>query len=178
MKKTLIGTLVGGLILFFWQFFSWSLLNVHGTETAYTPNQEKIMTFLSENMEEGQFMLPTVPPDASDEVRTQLMESSVGKPWAKISYHNSLNMNMGMNMLRGLVIDFLSIFMLCWILLKMAKLDFSTALLSSLAVGAIAYLTIPYLNHIWFEGNTMGYIVDLFVQWGLVGAWLGWWLPR
>ena len=178
MKKTLIGTLVGGLILFFWQFLSWSLLNVHGAETAYTPNQEKIMAFLSENIEEGSYMLPTVPPGASEAEFNQLNESSMGKPWAQISYHNSRDMNMGMNLLRGLVIDFLAIFLLCWILLKMARLDFSTALLSSLAVGAIAYLTIPYLNQIWFEGNTTGYIIDLFAQWGLVGVWLGWWLPR
>jgi hypothetical protein len=46
------------------------------------------------------------------------------------------------------------------------------------AVGIIGYLTIPYLNSVWFEGSSMGYLVDALVQWGLVGAWLGWWLPK
>jgi hypothetical protein len=45
-------------------------------------------------------------------------------------------------------------------------------------VGGIGYLTIPYLNSIWFDNNSMGYLIDWLVQWGVVGAWLGWWLTR
>jgi len=45
-------------------------------------------------------------------------------------------------------------------------------------VGLIGYLTIPYLNSIWFETNSIGHLIDAFVSWGLVGIWLGWWLPR
>lgn len=46
------------------------------------------------------------------------------------------------------------------------------------AIGIIGYLTIPYLYSIWFETNSLGHLVDALVSWGLVGAWLGWWLPR
>lgn len=178
MKKQLIATLVGAIIVFVWQFLSWAMLNVHGAEYKYAANQDTIMQVLSRNLEEGGYMLPQPAPGSTPEQHKAFMESSQGKPWASITYHKSFDGNMGMNMLRAFVVDFVAVFLLVWLLLKFANLDFKTALLGSLAVGAIAYLTIPYLNSIWFETNTMAYLIDLVVQWGLTGAWLGWYLTR
>ena len=178
MKKQLIATLVGGLILFIWQFLSWSALSVHANEFQYTPNQDKIMEALSQNLEDGGYFLPGVAPGATNEEKETAMKNSIGKPWATIHYHKAMQMNMGMNLTRGLAADLVAVFLLVWLLLKFAQLDMKTAVLSSLAVGSIAYLSIPYLNSIWFETSTLGYLVDLVVQWGLIGAWLGWWLPR
>ncbi|MBV6440627.1 MAG: hypothetical protein DYG98_16955 [Haliscomenobacteraceae bacterium CHB4] len=178
MKKQLIATLVGGAILFFWQFLSWTALNVHGAEHQYTANQDTIMATLVKNLDDGSYMLPQLPAGSSKEEQQKFMEESAGKPWATISYHKSFNGSMGMNMLRAILVDWVAVFLLVWLLMKNTNLDFKTSLLSSLAVGAIAYLTIPYLNSIWFESNTIGYLVDLVMQWGLVGAWLGWWLTR
>lgn len=178
MKKQLIASLVGALILFVWQFLSWTMLNVHAAEYRYTANQDKILEALSQNLEEGSYMLPQAPPGSTHEEQQAMMENSVGKAWASISYHKGFDGNMGMNMFRAFVVDLVAVFLLVWLLLKSAGLDFKTALLSSWAVGAIGYLTIPYLNSIWFETHTVGYIVDTVVQWGLVGAWLGWWLTR
>lgn len=178
MKKQLIGALVGALILFVWQFLSWTTLNIHGKETQYTPNQDKILECLSQNLEDGDYFVPTAPPNATKEEYEATMTNALGKPWAKISYHSSMQMNMGMNMFRGFVINLVSAFLLIWMLLKMPNLDFTTTILASLAVGVIGYLNFPYLNSIWFEGHTIGYIIDTVVQWGLVGAWLGWYLKR
>lgn len=178
MKKHLIASLVGALILFIWQFLSWSVLNVHGAENAYTPNQDAILEFLSQNLEEGEYFLPTAPPGAPQEEYQNLMEESIGKPWARISYHAEMEMSMGLNLIRGFVVDFVAVWLLVWILLQFAQLDFKSALITSLMVGAISYLTIPYLNSIWFEGNTLGYVVDVIVQWGLMGIWLGWYLKK
>ena len=50
MKKQLIATLVGGVLIFFWQFLSWTALNVHGAEFTYTPNEGKILEALSQNL--------------------------------------------------------------------------------------------------------------------------------
>lgn len=179
MKKQLIASLVGGLILFFWQFLSWALLNIHGAEFQHSANQDKIMETLAQNLDnEGGYLLPQPAKGSSSEEQQAFMEQNMGKPWATITYHKSMEANMGMNMFRAILVDFIAVFLLVWLLLKFANLDFKTALLSSWAVGAIAYLTIPYLKNIWFEENTVGYIVDLAVQWGLTGAWLGWWLTR
>lgn len=106
------------------------------------------------------------------------MESSNGKPWATISYHKSMSTAMGMNMLRGLTLDAVVAWLLISLLLKMGNLNMASVLRVCLSIGLIAYLSIAYLHSIWFESNSTGYLIDAVVCWGIVGAWLGWWLPR
>ncbi|NNE15661.1 MAG: hypothetical protein HKN51_11830 [Saprospiraceae bacterium] len=179
MKKTLIGALVGGLILFIWQFLSWSALNLHGSNMQYTPSQDKILSALAEEgLEDGTYFMPNVKPGATAEEYEAYQKANIGKPWALISYHNSLNNNMGMNMVRGFLIDFLAVFFLCYLLLKNPKLDFQTTLVSTLMIGLIGYFTISYLNTIWFESSSIPELIDTIVQWGLTGAFLGWYLPE
>lgn len=178
MKKQLIATLVAGIIIFIWQFLSWAALNVHGSEMRHTDKQDAIMEFLGQNLQPGSYMLPQPAPGSPAEVQQEFMKNYAGKPWATISYHPSMNMGMGLNLVRGFVTDLVAAFLLVWLLMNFSNLTFRSALLGSLAVGAVAYLTIPYLNSIWFETGTMGYLVDLVAQWGLVGVWLGWFLPR
>ena len=179
MSRLLIGSVVGGLIVFLWQFMSWSMLNVHKAEFNYTENQEAIMTALSENLSaDGSYMIPMPSPDASKEEATAMQEEAVGKPWAVVQYHQAWATNMGANMARGFVVDVVAVFLLCWVLMHFRELDMKTAVLSSMAVGVIGYLTISYTTGIWFELRTIGYLIDNIVQWALCGAWLGWWLKR
>jgi len=178
MVKQLIGALIGGLILFFWQFASWSALNIHGSQNSYTANQSQILEYLSGNLPQGEYFLPTVAPGASPEEMAKLQEDVMGKPWARVQMYESFEMNMGMNMLRGFIVNFVSVFLLCWILMKIPQRDFMTVFLSSLAVGVIGYMTLPYLESIWFQGDTIPELIDTFVQWGICGAFLGWWLNR
>jgi len=174
----IIGALVGGLILFIWQFLSWTITGLHDSQMAYTPNQDAVMEVLAENLEEGSYFLPTVAKDTPSDEAQQFMKDMEGKPWATISYHEVYSNNMATNMIRGYTVNFLAVLLLCWVLLKFANLSFSSALITSLAVGFIGYLTVNYINSIWFEGNTIPDLIDVIVSWGLVGAWLGWWLRR
>lgn len=178
MKKLLIGALVGALILFVWQFLSFALLGIHNSQMDYTPNQDAILKVLEENLEEGTYFLPRAEIGVSMEEEEALMNERLGKPWAMVSYHDSLSNNMGMNMFRGFVIDFISAFLLAWLLMKMANLTFQTSVIASLAIGLIGYFTINYLNSVWFETNSIPDLIDAVVQWGLTGAWMGWWLTK
>ncbi|MEL6561458.1 MAG: hypothetical protein AAFQ94_24935 [Bacteroidota bacterium] len=179
MKKLLVGALVGGLILFIWQFLSWSLLNIHLPEMQYTPAQDDIMEVLSgAGLEDGGYFIPTVPEGASMEEMEVAQQEAMGKPWATITYHKSFELNMASNLTRGFTIDFLAVLLLCWIFGKFRELNMSSVLLSCLAIGFIGFLTIVYLENIWFEVRTMGYLIDTVVSWGVVGFWLGFWLPR
>lgn len=178
MKKQLVAALVAAVLLFVWQFLSWSLVNVHASEMKYTPNQDTLLSVLSQNLEEGQYFMPNVPPGTPPEAAQADMEKRMGTPWATVSYHKAMDMNMGMSMFRGFAADLVAAFLLTWLLMQFANLNMQRALLASWAVGGAAYLTIPYLNSVWFETRSIGYLIDTIVQWGLVGAWLGWWLPR
>ena len=57
MKKTIIGVLVGALILFIWQFISWGAVNLHSGMQQYTPKQTEILKYLGDNLEEGFYYL-------------------------------------------------------------------------------------------------------------------------
>jgi hypothetical protein len=146
MKNQLIATIVAGLILFFWQFASWSA----------------VLEYLGQTLEPGSYMIPQPAPGSSKADQDAFMAKYATSPWASVSYHASLDMNMGMNMVRGLVVDLLAAFLLVWLLSQFANLTFKSALLGSLAVGAVAYLTIPYL---WWQhdglhhrpGGSMGH---------------------
>jgi hypothetical protein len=179
MKKQLLATFVGAVILFVWQFLSWAAIPIHKSEYGYTPNQDKILEALNQNLTEaGTYFIPGVPPGTSNADAEVIMAPRMGKPWATVNYHQSMSNNMGMNMFRGFTIDLVAAFLLIWLLLKIPGLNMMTAVQASIGVGLISYLTIPYLNSIWFEGNSMEHLIDAIGQWGLMGLWLGWWLPR
>lgn len=179
MNKALIGSLVGGLILFIWQFMSWTMLNIHGSEMSYTPQQDQIMECLaSSGLEEGSYYMPNIAPGTSKEEQQAAWEEAMGKPWATIHYQSSAENNMGMNMIRGLIIDILAVYMLCYLLMGNNDLTKQKVIVSSILVGLIGYLTISYLNTVWFKTNSMGYLIDAVAQWGVCGVWLGWWLTR
>jgi hypothetical protein len=177
MKKLIIGSLVGGIILFFWQFLSWTVLNLHYSATQYTPNQDAIIQTLSTQLDkDGGYMVPGLPRDATREQHEAAMESGKGKPWAVISYHKAEDTNMGMNMVRGLIVDILIIAFFCSIISRMNALNFTAILISALFTGMIVFLNVPYTNHIWFKTfDLLGYFIDMLVGWGLCGVWLGWW---
>jgi len=178
MKQAIpiIGT---ALIIFIWQFLTWAALGIHNEEYGYVENQDQILTLLKESgMKEGKYFLPFVPEGSSAQEAEAVMTTNQGKPWAQIHYRESMVTNMPMNMLRGFVIDIVAAILLIWILTQFAELNMMKAIVGSLAVGTIGYLTIPYLNSIWFDNNTMALLLDTGVQWLLVGAFLGWALNR
>jgi hypothetical protein len=52
MKKWIIGSLVGAVIVFAWQAASWMFLGIHDNQMNYTPAQEQIMSALSSSLNE------------------------------------------------------------------------------------------------------------------------------
>ena len=175
MKKIIVSALVGGFILWFWQFLSWAALNLHGGKQQYTANQEKVLEFLNENLEDGFYFLPQAAPGEDEQAA---MDANKGKPWAQVYFHKSMNTNMGLSMVRGFVANALAILLLSWVLLKMGNPSVTTVVLSSIFVGLMGYLSIVYAQTIWYETPSLPDLMDAIVGWGLVGAFLGWWIRK
>jgi hypothetical protein len=178
-SKTIIGAVVGAIILFLWQFLSWAVINIHSVNQKYSAKQAEILDYLKTNIgEDGTYFMPNVPPNASSEDQEKIRMDAIGKPWAEISYHSAFDMSMPMNMGRGVAVNFITLLLLMWLLAKNMNSNFTATILSCLAVGLIAYLSKSYTNSIWFKGNTLPDLVDAIVGWGVVGAWLGYWMNR
>jgi hypothetical protein len=180
MKKLLIASIVGGLILFIWQFISWAAADFHNSTQQYTEKQQAILEFLNEQkVKEGGYLMPILPKTASMDEWKQLMKESEGKPWVSIQYHQSKNENMVMNMVRSFVINILTVFVFCWILGQFKNASFRTVFIASLFTGLIIFFNVPYINFIWYQNfDIWAHLADGLVSWGLCGAWLGWWLNR
>jgi hypothetical protein len=176
MKQFIIASLVGGIILFFWQFLSWTALDLHRVTSEYTSSQESVLKCLSENIQPGFYYLPTTPKGTSQEDNAKFMTSVQGQPWAQIYYHKSFNPDMTQNMIRGVLVNIVTMLLLCWIIVQCRERKFKDTLLISLTVGLIGYLTGTYSNAIWFEYPTMPDLIDALAGFGLVGVWLGWYL--
>ncbi len=176
--RTIFGALLGGLILWIFQFMSWGMLDLHYAEMQYTDQQTAIMEALIEaDLEEGDYFIPRAPKGDMD-TQTEMQTKAQGKPWALVKYRSSLSNQMPMNLVRGLVTDILAAWLLIWIFGKMDRPTMGTIVTTCIAIGIIGYLLVSYLDSIWFEGNSLAALFDAVVSMGLVGAFLGWWLNR
>ena len=182
MKKWLIGSIVGGIIVFLWQFLSWMKLPIHSGEAKYTPAQTEILNSLSASIkEDGMYMLPTVQPGASMEDHEKLMKENDGKPRATLIYRSNYKIDMVRPMIRGFLVDLVLVFLLIYIITRAGTPTAMRIFAASIALGLFTFLVGPYTMHNWFQTPTeayTGHLIDAFVTWGLVGIWLGWWLNR
>ncbi len=177
MKKNIIGAIVGGMIIFFWQFLSFTVLDMHGNANSYTPNQDSVLQYLGEHLKEGQYFLPRAVPGASSEEMEKAMPN--GTPWAVVSYHQSYKAQMGMEIGRSLATDIVMVFLLCWVLSKFHRARFGNIFIACLCVGLIIFFNVPYTYHIFYQTfDMMAYFYDAIISFGICGIWLGWWLPK
>jgi hypothetical protein len=180
MKKLVIGSIVGGILIFIWQTLSWAMLNLHHANQEYTPKQDSILQYLSSQFpEDGSYMVPNYPPGISREDMEKQMDANKGKPWAQIQYHKTMNIDMTSNIIKGLIVDIVMVAFLCWILMKISPAGFGTIFIACLFIGIIVFMNSPYTIHIWYpKADIMVHLTDALVSWGLCGIWLGWWLNR
>jgi putative effector of murein hydrolase len=86
---------------------------------------------------------------------------------------------MVMNMIRGLFVNIIIVWLACWLFLRMNKPGFGTILTASVLIGLIVFLNSAYTMHIWYQTfDLMAHFLDSVVSWAACGVWLAWWLTR
>jgi len=182
MKKIIIGSLVGAVILFAWLFLSWSLLGLHDKGMKYTPAQDSLLTVIGNSLsEEGQYLLPNVPAGASQKEMEECMQKNDGKPWAVVTYHKSKKTDMAMPMIRGFLICFVCVWLCCLVIARLANKNFYNIFSTALTFGLVSFLYVWYMGHNWMDTGwdiLTGELIDNLAGWGLAGIWLGWWYGR
>ena len=182
MKKWLVGSVVGAILLFAWQYLSWAAAGLHDKEFKYVSNQDQLMSSLTSSLkEDGQYMLPQAAPGASKEEKMKVMEQMSGKPYAIISYKSEYKADMITPMVRGIFVDLIIVLLLIFLLGRMTTITFGSTWMGSLAVGFVGWLWHPYTQNIWFQTPievVTGALMDWFIAYSILGLWLGFWLPR
>lgn len=178
--KLFIGALVGGIIIFIWQFLSWTIFNLHHAAQQYTPKQDSIISYLNTQFDSsGGYFIPNLPKDASSDDMKKLEENTMGKPWVQIAYHKSYDASMGVNIVKALVADIIIVLLFCWIISGFTANSMGKTFIAALLTGLIIFLNANYIVHIWYETFDLNaYLTDYLVSWGITGLWLGWWLNR
>jgi hypothetical protein len=181
MKKALIGAFVGAILVFGWQAVSHMFLHHHDPAYKQIAGQETVIQTLSEVFkEDGQYLVPRPDATLSQEEMAKFEESRKGKPWALVTYHSANDVDMGMAVLRSFTTAFLSVLIFIGLMGK-NRGNFFTVFLKSMGVAAFVFAFVYYNSNIWLQTPwevIRPELLDLLVEWGLCGIWLGWWLNR
>lgn len=174
MKKQILFTLLGGAILWIWQFISFAMPNFHEKAMQYTPLQDSLLQAIAATgLTEGQYILGSPDPELMKDqakMETVFKEKYEGKPWAVLNYQMNNSMAMGMNMLRGFITCMVIGWMLFSLLGQLKNDSLINRLFVSTSIGFISFLYVPYTNFIWFkEPDIMAYLLDGIAPWLIIG---------
>jgi hypothetical protein len=171
MKRKLLFSLTGAIIIFAWQFFSYAMPNFHKSASRYTPAQDSILQMMAQQgLREGMYFLGQPDPSLSQPEQKAAMEKMDGKSWAVVNYHETNKMSMAMNMIRGFLVCFVLSFLLFWLFLQQKDPTLINRLYLSLAVGIIGFFFVPYTNFIWYKApDIFAHFADAIVPWAILG---------
>lgn len=167
MKKHLLFAIIGGIIIFAWQFLSYAMPNFHKNANEYTPLQDTLLaTFQTVGLEEGMYMLGQPNPDATYD----MAENST---WAVLNYQIDVPNSMTTPMIRGIITCIVIAAMLFLFFKQQTNAGLLDRLLISVGVGLIGFLFTPYTNFIWYRNpDIYAHLLDAFVPFLILG-WLG-----
>jgi hypothetical protein len=171
MKKMLLFSLIGAIIIFAWQFLSYAFPNFHKSASQYTAKQDSILNKLNElGLQEGMYFLGQADPSLSQDEQMKIHESYANKPWAIVNYHKTNSMSMALPMFRSVSIAFVTSMLLFWIFLQQKNPTLKNRILLSLAIGMISFFFVPYSNFIWYKSpDIFAHLIDGIVPWTILG---------
>ncbi len=191
MKKILIATLVGSIIMFVWQAVSWMVMPTHTQTFHYTPAQDSILAALKNSgITTGAYFVPMIDnthvssfdPEYQKKNK-ELMEKQIGKPSATIIYQEAMPPMDPGQFLRGFLYTLIAMFCVCMLLSLAYQSDASFFMRWWMVMLiAIVYTMMgPMMGHNWMMEPwhyTTGFIYDAFIGWGLTGLWLAKYLKK
>ena len=174
MKTFLLPTVLGGVILFFWQFLSFAAINLHGDAQEYTPLDRDILAHLAElKLEEGMYALGSPSPEERADpegLGAEYMARMEGQPYAVLNYQLEWRGNMSPNLIRSLVMNLLTSGLLIWLLGQLQNPSLFRRVMLAVAVGMVGFMFFPYSNFIWFKNpDIFAHLVDALVPFSVVG---------
>jgi hypothetical protein len=183
MKKILISTLVGTVIFFAWQMLMW-MGGFHSDFYTYTPKQDTVMQFLAQNLgEDGMYFMPAVDAKAPDAKAQEekMMTERVGKPWAMVNYHATMDGFESSYVLLGILYSLLACLIASWVIYTGQFPSFALRFMVGFGFGLFTLMQ-GVLDDMNWWGLPWNFVkpevIDLTLGWGLCAAWMGWYLKK
>jgi len=184
MKRLLIASTVGTIILYVWLALAHTVLMFHYSDFKYTPAQDSILTAVSSSLhEDGFYMTPYYNEGTSMKEMEDEMKARIGKPWALINYHSEMEDESAMTFIMSLIYNFISVLIICIALATASSklASFGQHLWFVMLFAFFPIFSSLLLMYNW-EGFPMqflrGEIIDLIVGYFLTGLWLAWYYRR
>lgn len=176
MKQTIVGGLVGGIILFLWGMLAWTVLPLHEPSIREIPNEDVMLGMFKENLSApGVYLFPATPKqDQQAEMELWSQKYQAG-PIGMIVYDpRGGNPIMSGQMAVGLLLNFIAAFLASWFLVR------STAMTSTFVARVSFYgmigVLISFASHLqgwnWMSypmDYTTAMVADTIIGWLLAG---------
>ena len=174
MKPIFLSTIVGGLVLFIWQFLSFAAINLHGPAQQYTPLDREILAHLDAlNLDEGMYALGSPSPEERADpegLGAEYMARMEGQPYGVLNYQHEWRGDMTPNLIRSLVMNLIAAALIAWLLSQVKHPTMLKRTLFAIGIGFSGFIFYPYSNFIWFKNpDIVAHMIDAIVPFGLVG---------
>ncbi len=172
MKKLLLSSIIGGVILFVWGWAAWTIVPIHAG-TYYDINNEKaVVTAMSVNMDKkGVYIFPAMPTSHEQTVVDEYNQKYQAGPVGMIIYDPQGGDPMpASQMIFGIIISLLSAFLAAWFLSRSTAA--ASNYLSRVVYCGMLGIFVALLSHI-VNWNWMNYPLEYTTAWTLDTV-IGW----
>lgn len=180
--KTLLASVVGGIILFMWGFLAWVVLPLHNSSIRDIPGEEVVLSALvSTGMSKGAYLFPGMNhrdgmTEAEEEAaRSVWTEKHKRGPVGIIVYDPvGVDPDMPLPMVRGVIICILAAFVVAWMLVRSTAVqgNFVARVAFCGMFGIFLTIAAHLVNWNWMYfplDYTIAMSVDSLVGWTLAG---------
>jgi hypothetical protein len=178
IKSLLLGSLLGGLVVFAWSAISWMVLPWHNPMMISFGNEAAVAQVLAENATtSGMYIMPGLPAgydklsgeakkaaDAEMEQRGKTMGFFYGVVL------RSANFDMGKMMIVGFLFDVLAALLVMMLVMKTGGMTYGGRVMFIVTVALAAAVMCVLPNWVWFHYPTMWAVVgmaDVVIAWFL-----------
>ena len=147
MKPSVLSTVVGGLVLFFWQFLFFAAINLHAPAQEYTPLDREILAHLDAlNLEEGMYALGSPSPEERADpegLGAEYMARMEGKPYGVLNYQHEWRGDMTPKLIRSLIMNLIAAALITWLLSQSKNPTILKRTITAVAIGFAGFIFYP-----------------------------------
>ena len=172
MKKLLIGSIIGGIILFVWGWISWAILPIHTSSIRNINNEEAVVSAMHINMDQkGVYIFPGMPTVQDQTLQDEYLQKYQQGPVGMIIYDPEGSDPMMPNqMIVGFILSVIASYVAGWFLSRSTAA--ASPYFARVTYCGMLGVFVSLVSHL-VNWNWMGYPLDYTMAWTM-DAVIGW----